>query len=72
MGAIFEVPVAHGTPDQLPGVTIALAADAEDTLSAVAADLVPQAEISVLVGSERAGLPDDASPRRTTSHGSRS
>ena len=59
MGAIFEVPVAHGTPDQLPGVTIALAADAEDTLSAVAADLVPQAEISVLVGSERAGLPDD-------------
>ena len=25
----------------------------------MAADLVPQAEISVLVGAERAGLPDD-------------
>jgi TrmH family RNA methyltransferase len=59
MGAIFEVPVAHATPDKLPGTTIALAADADATLDAVAADLVPQAEISVLVGSERGGLPDD-------------
>jgi RNA methyltransferase, TrmH family len=59
MGAIFEVPIAHATPDKLPGTTIALAADAGETLSAVAADLVPQAEISVLVGSERGGLPDD-------------
>jgi RNA methyltransferase, TrmH family len=59
MGAIFEVPVVHATPDKLPGTTIALTADADDTLTAVAADLVPQAEISVLVGSERAGLPDD-------------
>jgi RNA methyltransferase, TrmH family len=59
MGAIFEVPVVHATPDKLPGTMIALTADADDTLSAVAADLVPQAEISVLVGSERAGLPDD-------------
>jgi TrmH family RNA methyltransferase len=59
MGAIFEVPVAHATPDKLPGITVALAADADATLSAVAADLVPQAEISVLVGSERGGLPDD-------------
>ena len=46
-------------PDQLPGTTIALVADADDTLAAVAADLVPQAEISVLVGAEREGLPDD-------------
>jgi RNA methyltransferase, TrmH family len=59
MGAIFEVPIAHATPDKLPGTTIALAADAEETLSAVAADLVPQAEISVIVGSERGGLPED-------------
>jgi TrmH family RNA methyltransferase len=59
MGAIFAVPVAHATPDKLPGTTIALVADADDTLAAVAADLVPQAEISVLVGAERDGLPDD-------------
>ena len=59
MGAIFTVPVARATPGQLPGTTIALVADADDTLAAVAADLVPQAEISVLVGAERAGLPDD-------------
>ncbi len=59
MGAIFAVPVAHATPADLPGVTIALVADADDELSAVAADLAPQAEISVLVGAEREGLPDD-------------
>ncbi len=59
MGAIFTVPVVRATPDKLPGTTIALDADADDTLAAVAADLVPQAEISVLVGAERAGLPDD-------------
>ena len=59
MGAVFAVPVAQATPADLPGVTIALVADADDELSAVAADLVPQAEISVLVGAEREGLPDD-------------
>jgi TrmH family RNA methyltransferase len=57
MGAIFQVPVAHATPSELPGVTIALDAAAERPLSAVAADLEPQAEISVLVGAEREGLP---------------
>src|SRR5580693_181507 len=39
MGAIFAVPVARATPDRLPGTTIALVADADDTLAAVAADL---------------------------------
>jgi RNA methyltransferase, TrmH family len=57
MGAIFNVPVAHAAPAQLPGTKIALDAGAERELSAVAADLVPQAEISVLIGAERAGLP---------------
>ncbi len=57
MGAIFSVPVAHAMPAQLTGATIALDAGAERTLSAVAADLVPQAEISVLIGAERQGLP---------------
>ncbi|MDE3132963.1 MAG: RNA methyltransferase [Acidobacteriota bacterium] len=57
MGAIFSVPVARASPGQLPGTTIALDAGAERELSAVAADLVPQAEISVLIGAEREGLP---------------
>jgi TrmH family RNA methyltransferase len=57
MGAIFSVPVARAMPVELPGITIALDAGAERPLSAVAADLVPQAEISVLVGAERDGLP---------------
>ncbi len=57
MGAIFSVPVAHATPAELPGITIALDAGAERTLSAVAAELVPQAEISLLIGAEREGLP---------------
>jgi RNA methyltransferase, TrmH family len=57
MGAIFSVPVAHATPADLPGITIALDAGAEHTLSAVAADLLPQAEISLLIGAEREGLP---------------
>jgi TrmH family RNA methyltransferase len=56
MGAIFSVPVAHAEPAQLPGTTIALDAAAERELSAVAADLLPQAPISVLIGAERAGL----------------
>jgi TrmH family RNA methyltransferase len=59
MGAIFSVPVAHATPAELPGTTVALDAGADRPLSAVAADLVPQAEISVLIGAEREGLPAD-------------
>jgi len=59
MGAVFTVPVAHATPKVLPGTTIALDARAQRPLSAVAADLVPQAEISVLIGAEREGLPED-------------
>ena len=57
MGAIFEVPVAHATPDRLPGTTIALDAGAERTLAEVVADLSPAAEVSLLVGAEREGLP---------------
>jgi RNA methyltransferase, TrmH family len=59
MGAIFSVPLVHATPAELPGVTIALDAGAKRPLSAVAADLEPQAGISLLVGAERDGLPAD-------------
>ncbi|MGH2863410.1 MAG: TrmH family RNA methyltransferase [Solirubrobacteraceae bacterium] len=59
MGAIFDVPVAHATPDHLPGMTIALDAKAPRTLAEVAAELPGDAELSLLVGAERAGLPDE-------------
>ena len=57
MGAIFAVPVAHAMPDALPGIVVALDAGADRTLEEVAGDFGPLAEISVLVGAERAGLP---------------
>ena len=59
MGAIFGVPLARANPAQLTGTTIALDASAERTLAEVSADFGPLAEISVLVGAERDGLPDD-------------
>ncbi|HWE59064.1 MAG TPA: RNA methyltransferase [Solirubrobacteraceae bacterium] len=57
MGAIFAVPVAHAVPGQLPGTTIALDAGAERTLAEVAAELPADAEVSLLIGAEREGLP---------------
>jgi len=64
MGAVFSVPVAHAAPAELPGVTVALDAGAERTLAEVAAVLPAGAEVSLLVGAERDGLPrpvvDDA------------
>lgn len=59
MGAIFSVPVAHAAPGQLRGVTIALDARAERTLADVAAQLPADAGVSLLVGAEREGLPDE-------------
>ncbi len=58
MGAVFAVPLAHAAdPGELPGHTIALATDASATLS----EAVAQAgsEITLLIGSEREGLPDE-------------
>jgi TrmH family RNA methyltransferase len=57
MGAIFEVPVAHATPDELPGTTIALDAGAERTLAEVAQGLAADAEVTLMLGAEREGLP---------------
>jgi len=72
MGAIFSVPVfrtatAPGTGTaattvteaQLPGTTIALDARGERLLSDVAAGIKAGGDVSVLVGSERHGLPDE-------------
>ena len=60
MGAIFSVPVVHASPQELPGVTIALDAGAERTLAEVASVLPAAAQVSLLVGAEREGLPTDA------------
>jgi TrmH family RNA methyltransferase len=54
MGAVFEVPLARTESiAELPGTTIALAPDAEAELAA------PGGECTVIVGAERAGLPQD-------------
>lgn len=57
MGAIFQVPVAHATPERLPGLTIALDAGADRTLAEVVAGLPDTAVVSLLLGAEREGLP---------------
>jgi TrmH family RNA methyltransferase len=59
MGAIFSVPVAHATPAELPGTTIALDAGAGRALSAVVDQLPAGEQVTLLVGAERDGLPDD-------------
>jgi TrmH family RNA methyltransferase len=51
--------VVHAGLGQLPGVTVALDAGAEQTLAQVARDLDPDGDITLLVGAERAGLPDE-------------
>ncbi|MCW2993153.1 MAG: methyltransferase [Conexibacter sp.] len=55
MGAIFAVPVARAAAvDELPGVRIALDARRGDPLRGPA-----EGEVSIVVGAERAGLPQD-------------
>jgi TrmH family RNA methyltransferase len=60
MGAIFTVPVARAEPTSLPGLTIALDAAAErpfaDVWRSAATD---DADVTILVGAERSGLPDE-------------
>ncbi|MBV9335259.1 MAG: RNA methyltransferase [Solirubrobacterales bacterium] len=69
MGAVFAVPLARGTVDELPGVKVALVPRAGKPLdvlwrSTFAYDCSSAKELTVLVGSEREGLPaevvDDA------------
>jgi TrmH family RNA methyltransferase len=55
MGAIFTVPVARASPDHLPGTTIALDAKSERPLAEIELD----GEITLLIGAERHGLPED-------------
>ena len=54
MGAVFEVPLARVLDvAQLPGTTVALVPDGETTL----AELTPDGPCTLLIGSERHGLP---------------
>jgi RNA methyltransferase, TrmH family len=54
MGALFEVPVARvRAVRELPGRTIALVAHGGAPLTA------PDGDVTIVVGAERAGLPDD-------------
>jgi TrmH family RNA methyltransferase len=66
MGAVFGVPVARATGvAELPGARIALVAGAGSELMRVGHDMhvqnakVRDRGISILIGSEREGLPDD-------------
>jgi TrmH family RNA methyltransferase len=68
MGAIFSVPLAHVSDvGELPGERVALAADAADVLRGAApaaapatdADDAPVAALTLLIGSERYGLPEE-------------
>ncbi len=54
MGALFDVPVARvRTVEELPGRRIALVAHGGEPLAA------PDGDVTLLVGAEREGLPDD-------------
>jgi RNA methyltransferase, TrmH family len=59
MGAIFTVPVVRAGLGELPGVTVALDASADQTLDEVVAAIDPHADVTLLVGAEREGLPDE-------------
>ena len=64
MGAVFVVPLARGTVDELPGVKIALVPRAGEPLdvlwrSRYACVTSSAKELTLLVGSEREGLPDE-------------
>ena len=56
MGALFAVPLArYDTVEALPGTTVALDAHAQEPIAGLAVD----GPLTLLVGAERAGLPDE-------------
>jgi RNA methyltransferase, TrmH family len=55
MGAVFRIPLARASVPELPGERVALAARAGEPLRGPAGS-----EVSIMVGSERAGLPERA------------
>jgi RNA methyltransferase, TrmH family len=60
MGAIFAVPIARvERVEQLPGERIALVAHAGETLAELRSGLRAGGAVTLLVGAEREGLPDE-------------
>ncbi len=62
MGAIFTVPVLRAEPTWLTATTtttVALDARASATLAEVAQAIPPEAQVTLLVGAERDGLPQE-------------
>ena len=60
MGTIFAVGLARaGDVKELPGERVALVAGAGEPLSALSVKLAGSAAVTLLVGSEREGLPDE-------------
>jgi RNA methyltransferase, TrmH family len=58
MGAIFALPIARAQPQDLPGERVALVAGAGEPLRGPAT-----ADVTLLVGAEREGLPEDVLAR---------
>lgn len=60
MGSVFAVPLARVEgPEELPGTTIALVLRAGDELRGDIAGADGSASVSLLIGGEREGLPED-------------
>jgi RNA methyltransferase, TrmH family len=64
MGAVFAVPLARGTMDELPGVKIALVPRAGEPLhelwrSGHVVDSPSAKDVTLMIGAERDGLPDE-------------
>jgi TrmH family RNA methyltransferase len=59
MGAVFTVPLVRASIDDLPGLKIALVPGLGTPLGTLWADGEPPAQVSLLLGAERVGLPDE-------------
>jgi TrmH family RNA methyltransferase len=59
MGAVFTVPLVRASIDDLPGLKVALVPGLGTPLGALWADGEPPAQVSLLLGAERVGLPDE-------------
>jgi TrmH family RNA methyltransferase len=59
MGAIFSVPVVRAEASELPGIKLALDARAPAALADVLSAIDLNTPVSLLVGAERDGLPQD-------------
>ncbi|MGA2925054.1 MAG: RNA methyltransferase [Solirubrobacteraceae bacterium] len=60
MGSVFAIPIARAAGiDELPGTKVALVPGAGPALAQLWQQIVSVEELSLLIGAEREGLPDD-------------